>query len=120
MNINKWLSVFAEGVDKKLIKKYVTSDCNFLWHIFTWCKVPCLEGEDARKAFDDLEYTKAIRFYGGFSNKIKGVSTVGKLSASDIDNDPASDVYIVASDLSWTYVRTHEKNFCGPYFCVKK
>ncbi|MBQ2911256.1 MAG: DUF4275 family protein, partial [Clostridia bacterium] len=31
-----------------------------------------------------------------------------------------SDVYIVASDFSWTYVRTHERGICGPYFCKIK
>ena len=120
MNINRWLSAFAEGVDKKMIKKHVTSEGNFLWHIFTWCEVPCLEGDEAKAAFDALEYTEAIRATGGFSNKVKKGGTVGKLSAIDVDNDPARDVFIVAPDYSWTYVRTHEKGLCGPYFCVKK
>ena len=120
MNINRWLSTFAEGVDKKMIKKHVTSKGNFLWHIFTWCEVPCLEGDEAKEAFDALEYTEAIRATGGFSNKVKKGGTVGKLSAIDVDNDPAGDVFIVAPDYSWTYVRTHEEGLCGPYFCVKK
>ena len=119
MNINRWLSAFAEGVDKKLIKERVTSEGNFLWHIFTWCEVPCFEGDEARAAFDALEYTEAIRFTGGFSGKVKKGGVVGKLSASDVDNDPASDVYIVAQDFSWTYVRTHEEGLCGPYLCIK-
>ena len=120
MNINRWLSAFAEGVDKKMIKKHVTSEGNFLWHIFTWCEVPCLEGDEARAAFDALEYTEALRATGGFSNKVKKGGIVGKLSALDVDEDLAEDVYIVAPDYSWTYVRTHEEGLCGPYFCVKK
>lgn len=120
MNINKWLSIFAEGVDKKMIKEHVTSYGNYLWHIFTWCDVPCLEGDEARKAFDAVAYAEAIRGTDGYSNKIKNSSVVGKLSASEVDNDPAGDVYIVAIDYSWTYVRTHEKDLCGPYFCMKK
>lgn len=120
MNINKWLSIFGEGVDKKLIKEHVTAEHNHLWHIFTWGDVPCLEGNEAKKAFDALEYTEAIKFTGGLSKKIKNQCIVGKLSSSDVDNDPASDVYIVASDFSWTYVRTHERGLCGPYLCIKK
>lgn len=120
MTINKWLSAFAEGVDKKLIKKHVTSEGNFLWHIFTWCEVPCLEGDEAKEAFDALEYTEAYKFIDGFSNRIKNKGTVGKLSAEEVDNDPAADVYIVATDFSWTYVRTHEEGLCGPYLCIKK
>ena len=120
MNIKRWLSAFADEVDKKMIKKHVTSEGNFLWHIFTWCKVPCLEGDEARAAFDALEYTEAIRATGGYSNKVKKGEIVGKLSALDVDNDPAGDVFIVAADYSWTYVRTHEEGLCGPYFCIKK
>jgi hypothetical protein len=119
MNINKWLSIFADSVDENLINEHVTSDGNFLWHIFTWGEVACLQGDEAKNAFDALEYTEAIKFYGGYSNKIKGVSTVLKLSAAAIDDDPNSDVYITATDYSWTYVRTHEDDF-GPYLCIKK
>ena len=119
MNINKWLSVFGEGVDKKLIKERVTSEGNFLWHIFTWGEVPCLEGDEARETFNALEYTEAFKFTDGFSNRVKNKGTVGKISALDVDNDPAGDVYIVATDFSWTYVRTHEEDLCGPYLCIK-
>ncbi len=117
--IEKWLSVFGIGVDKMLIEDHVTSYGDHLWHLFTWGNVPCLKGDEARKAFDGLQYTEAVRFYGGYSNQIEGVSVVGKISANEIDNDKESDVYIVATDFSWTYVRTHEFGL-GPYLCVKK
>lgn len=118
--IEKWLSVFGKSVDKTLIEGHVTSCGDHLWHLFTWGSVPCLEGEEARKAFDDLPYTEAIKFYDGYSNHIEGVSVIGKVSAKELDEDPGSDVYIVAKDFSWTYVRTHERGWCGPYLCVKK
>lgn len=118
--IEKWLSVFGEGVDKKLIEDHVTSYGNYLWHLFTWGEVSCLEGNEARKKFDNLEYTEAIRFYGGYSNNIEEVSKVEKLSSMELDSDSGSDVYIVANDFSWTYVRTHEVDWCGPYLCIKK
>ena len=118
--IEKWLTAFGEGVDKKLIEDHVTSYGNHLWHLFTWGNVPCLEGNEARNAFDDLQYTEAIRFYDGYSNNIEDVSNVGKLSSKDLDNDPGSDVYVVAKDFAWSYVRTHEKFWCGPYLCIKK
>lgn len=118
--IDKWLSVFGKDVDKKLIEDHVTSHTNLLWHLFTWCKVSCLEEDEARQEFDALKYTEAIRFYDGYSNHIEGVSVIEKISAEDVDNDPQGDVYIVAKDFSWTYVRTHEKDCCGPYFCTVK
>lgn len=115
--VKKWLSVFGKGVDKRLIEEHVTSYGNLLWHLFTWGEVPCLQGEEAKRAFDDLEYEEAIRFYDGYSSHIEKVSVIGKVSAKAVDKDKESDVYIVAENFSWTYVRTHEVGWCGPYFC---
>ncbi len=117
--IKKWLSAFGRDVDAKLIEDHVTSYGNLLWHLFTWGNVPCLKGDEARKAFDELQYTEAIRFYDGYANSIEDVSVIEKISAEKVDKDKKSDVYIVAKDFSWTYVRTHEFNL-GPYLCVKK
>ena len=50
--IEKWLSVFGKGVNKKMIVDHVTSYGNFLWHLFTWGNVACIEGDEARNAFD--------------------------------------------------------------------
>lgn len=117
--IKKWISTFGKNVDKKLIEEHVTSYGNHLWHLFSWRYVPCLKGDEARKAFDDLQYTEAVRFYDGYANHIENVSAIEKISAKKVDKDKNSDVYIVAKDFSWTYVRTHESD-CGPYLCVKK
>ena len=117
--IEKWLSVFGKGVNKKMIVDHVTSYGNFLWHLFTWGNVACIEGDEARNAFDALDYKEAIRFYDGYSKRIEGISIINKISAKTVDNDEKSDVYIVAKDFSWTYVRTHESDL-GPYLCVKK
>jgi len=117
--MKKWLSAFGKNVDKGLIEEHVTSYGNLLWHLFTWGEVPCLQGEEARKAFDDLQYEEAIRFYDGYASHIEKVSAIGKVSAKAVDKDRGSDVYIVAKDFSWTYVRTHEIGICGPYFCQR-
>ena len=116
--IEKWLSVFGKGVDAKLIEDHVISYGNHLWHLFTWGNVPCLTGDEARIAFDALDYTEAIRFYDGYSNHVDKISVIEKISASNVDKDKGSDVYIVAKDFSWTYVRTHEFGL-GPYLCMK-
>ncbi|MBQ9745643.1 MAG: DUF4275 family protein [Clostridia bacterium] len=116
--IKKWLSVFGQGADEKLICSRVTSHGNFLWHLFTWGKVPCLEKDEARAAFDNLQYTEAIVFYDGYSNHIEGASYIGKLSAQEIDDNDENDIYVVAKDFSWTYVRTHEIGI-GPFLCKK-
>lgn len=115
--IEDWLSVIGENVDDNLIKDHVTSYGNHLWHIFTWGNVPCLEGDEARTAFNSLQYIEGIKFYGGYSKHIDDVSMIGKITAEEIDKDTGSDIYIVAKDFTWTYVRTHE-SACGPYFCI--
>ena len=115
--LKKWLAVFGKEVDQKLIEEHVTSYGNLLWHLFTWGKVPCLKGDEARKAFDALSYTEAIRFYDGYAGHIDKVAVIEKISANKVDKDKASDVYIVAQDFSWTYARTHEYNL-GPYLCI--
>lgn len=117
--VEKWLCVFGKGVAPTLIEEHVTSYGNLLWHLFTWGNVPCLMNDEARKAFDELEYTQAIRFYDGYASNIEGICVVDKLTAKSIDKDQNSDVYIVAKDFSWTYVRTHEAGL-GPYLCIKK
>ena len=50
---------------------------------------------------------------------LKVFPSLKKISAKKVDKDRKSDVYIVAKDFSWTYVRTHE-DYLGPYLCVKK
>ena len=52
--MEKWLSTFGKGVDKNIMEEHVTSYGNLLWHLFTWGEVPCLKGEDARKAMKSV------------------------------------------------------------------
>ncbi len=121
--INNWLYTFARDVDKSFIEDHVTSAGNFLWHIFSFEKVECLRDDAARRAFDSMEYDRAIRFHSGYSGQISDVCETGKILAEALDKEHkrnAQDVYIVAPDFSWTYVKTHENGWCGPYFCYRK
>ena len=117
--MKKWLSTFGKDVDKNMLEEHVISYGNHLWHLFTWGEVPCLQGDDAKKAFDELQYEEAIRFCDGYAGHIEKASVIEKVTAKAVDKDRASDVYIVAKDFFWTYVRTHEEGWCGPYFCKK-
>lgn len=121
--INNWLHAFARDVDRSFIEGYVTAECNYLWHIFSFEKVECLKDDEARAAFDALEYDKAIRFHDGYGGKISDAKEIGKITAASLDKEHkrgAQDIYIVAEDFSWTYVKTHENGWCGPYFCIRK
>ena len=117
--IEKWLEAFGKDADPAVIKAHVTAESNYLWHLFTWGKVSCLAGDEAREAFDRLQYSEAIFFCDGYSNRISGLRKVEKMTAEEVDADPGRDVYLVAKDFSWTYVRTHERDL-GPYLCFRK
>jgi len=120
--INNWLYAFGRELDKDFIEAHVISPGNYLWHIFSYEKAECLKEDEARAAFDALEYDKAIRFHDGYGGQITGVSETGKLTAKELDKDKKRgpyDIYIVAEDFSWTYVKTHETGWCGPYFCIR-
>ncbi len=115
----KWLKVFAKGVDEECLKKHVYEYGNYLWHIFSWELAPCLKGEEARKAFDEQEYEKAIMFCSGYADNgaiIKDLKETAKISSKEIEK--IDDAYVTAEDFGWTYVHTHEE-YCGPYFCIK-
>ena len=114
-----WLEHFAAGVSEENIKKFVVSTGNYIWHIFSWKLIPeesYLVGEKARQAYDGADKTGAI-YVKPFGKKIskpleKGYETAGCL-------DALTEVYVVGEGFSWTYIKTHENDLCGPYFCRK-
>lgn len=115
--MEKWLSVFGKNASEKMVEEHVRAAYNFPWHLFTWCGVPCLEGDAARKAFDALVWEHAICFCSGYCLQIEDVSVTGRVTAEELDRLPLRDIYITAEDFSWTYIRTHEVGL-GPYFCT--
>lgn len=121
--ISNWLYSFARDVDKQKLSDHVLSYGNYLWHVFSYEYVTCLQGDEARAEFDRISYDKAIRFHDGYNAVINDVTETGKITAASLDKERkhgAQDVYIVAEDFSWTYVKTHENGWCGPYFCTRK
>ncbi len=121
--INNWLYAFARDVDKQKLSDHVLSYGNFLWHVFSYEYVLCFKGDEAREEFDRIAYDKAIRFHDGYGGQITDITETGKITAASLDKEHkhgAQDVYIVAEDFSWTYVKTHENGWCGPYFCYRK
>ena len=34
--------------------------------------------------------------------------------------DDYTEIYVAAADFSWTYIKTHEGDWCGPYFYRKE
>lgn len=120
----KWLAVFGGEVPYEIMQKYVLGGgtmANHMWHVFTWGGVPCLTGDAARRAFNELQYKSALGFFGGWScgygYKIENMRIIGKASAEVLDGK-RGDCYIIGKNFEWTYVKTHESD-CGPYFCMR-
>ena len=114
---NRWLETFADGVPQEDLVKYVFSTGNYLWHVFSWKLVPCLEGDAARQALAACPAGKVYLFYEGLWNDLPYVKPVELPLPEDFFADK-HDVYLVDKDFTWTYVHTHEEA-CGPYFCKK-
>ena len=111
----KWLEHFAIGISKKKLKKYVLSTGNLIWHTFSWKLLDnnkFLEGDIAKAAYNEIDKRGAIYIEWFEDEQTHGI-TWELNSAESLDK--MVEVYVVAADFSWTYIKTHE-NSCGPYF----
>ena len=114
--INQWLRHFAKDVNKKNREKCFVND--FIWHIFSYELLEegtYLAGDAARAAYDDAEKNDCIfcDMYGqnGVSDKM-----LAEYSSSKEIDSKIIELYVVSKDYSWTYIKTHENDLCGPYF----
>ena len=114
--INQWLRHFAQGINKSQYEKYVKDQ--YIWHVFSWKLIKpdgLLTGDAARQAYNQAVKTDCI-----FCDMYNNGGVTDKLSpqydtAEKIDEN-LTEFYVVAKDYSWTYIKTHEGNLCGPYF----
>lgn len=110
-----WLSHFAKDISRNDIEKYVVATGNYLWHVFSWellDKKAFLTGDSARKAYDETDKHNALYIEWFEDDEAKDLTK--ELSAAKA-LDKMTEIYVVASDFSWTYIKTHE-SICGPYF----
>ena len=114
--INQWLRHFAKSVTKAQIEKHVKHQ--YLWHIFSLSLIETenlLVGDLARQAFNQASKENCI-----FCDMFGNGGVTDKLSAeydtAEKIDDRFAEFYVVAKDYSWTYIKTHEGENCGPYF----
>ena len=72
-------------------------------------------GDAAREAFNQAPKTECICCdmfnNGGVTDKLSPqYDTAEKIDAE------LAEFYVAAKDYSWTYIKTHEGDFSGPYF----
>ena len=114
----KWIQTFASNIPKSDLKKHVVSTGNLIWHIFSWDLLDSqtyFEGEKAKKAYNDIDKRGAIYIEWFKDDHTKDIHW--GLNSSDA-LDEFVEVYVVAKDFSWTYIKTHESSL-GPYFIKK-
>lgn len=110
-----WLNLFAKGISRDDIEKYAVSTGNYLWHVFSWGLLDnkaFLTGDDARKAYDEADKRNALYIDWFEDDEVKDL-TKELNTATALDEK--TEIYVVAPDFSWTYIKTHE-SMCGPYF----
>lgn len=107
----RWEGIFTNALSQDEKKQIYLQQ--FLWHIFSYEKVPHLKNDMAREAFNKIPKSTVIGFYQ--HNETVFLYENAAL-LRDTDFDLEDDFYLVDPDFHWTYTVTHEKGLCGPYF----
>lgn len=85
---------------------------SYLWHAFSFGLLECLEGNEARRAFDGLARGGAV-LLAAWEDAGYRLADAAALSARDLE--ALDDVAVVDEDFGWVYAKTHEAEL-GPYF----
>lgn len=113
----QWEHYFVGHLSNKEKNKIFLYDdrwaCGYLWHVFSYKRRECLEGERAEQAFD-LEQKGACYIFYQHSDYALLIEDARLLESSDLANE--EDVYVVDKGFNWTFVNTHERGWLGPYF----
>ncbi|MFQ6178852.1 DUF4275 family protein [Bacillus paranthracis] len=89
--------------------------CGYLWHIFSYEKKKCLEGKEAENTFHNEGKKECYIFY----QHCDDVLLIKDASLLSMDDMYKGDIYIADREFTWTFVKTHEHRWCGPYFAKK-
>lgn len=113
---NQWLRQFAKGVRENDLNLYVKDQ--YIWHVFSWDlinKESFLTGDAARMAYDAEDKSDCI-FCDMFGSNGVTDKLLDEYASADSIDSSVTELYVVAKDYSWTYIKTHECDLCGPYF----
>jgi len=110
----EWFRRFIPtGREKEAMDSYCLDDYGYLWHAFSYGIIDCIEGDDAKAAFDEQHKCSAILR----DNHLEAtffIRDASRITAMDIDK--LCDVTVTDIDFNWTYTKTHEYGWLGPYF----
>ena len=123
---NEWVSNYTDN--PKIAQEALPSKKmhNLLWHVFSFEEGKAIEGDEAQLAFDNTDKKSAIIYFDDVDTAFTA-DNIGDLNSTEIEQMCADDdidmgnidIVITADDFSWTYCRTHEMGWFGPYFYKK-
>lgn len=113
----RWLAAFAGAVPADKLQQYALGPGNYIWHIFSWKLLPegtYLTGDEARTAYDCACKDGAVCLEP-FEDDPSRLLPPELASAAALDD--LTEIYVTGAAMEWTYIKTHEDDWCGPYFC---
>lgn len=104
---NKYIQTFFNDLTEEDKKKIYFND--YIWHAFTYGKIPCTEGYDAVKEFEKRNQNDVyvISMYSGIVEERTNL-TYEKLLRMRYMNSTYNDCYVVDKNFRWTFIFTHE------------
>ncbi|MGX1265686.1 hypothetical protein RKD55_003490 [Rossellomorea marisflavi] len=115
----EWETQFAGQLSDTEKKSIYLLDADgfggYLWHLFSYKKRTCLEGEKAEAAFRDQQKQKCFIFFQDTEDALLLENASG-FDVKDLSSEVGRDVYVVDKQFRWTFVLTHETDWLGPYF----
>lgn len=121
-------SILPQNVDEETRNK-VYSVClprkrfaAYLWYIFSFDILKsCNNATEEFNKIDKNDCTLVLVSCNNTCVKLKNAKDLTEQDIIDLCNNVAGwcDFVITADDFSWTYSRTHEDGWCGPYFYRK-
>lgn len=110
----QWINTFADNIDISRI--YIEQH---LWHIFSYKRLKCLEKEEANKRFNEIRKNSIYIFFDS-SERCYLIENAEFFNLEEVKTYENKDIYITNKDFTWTYVKTHEDGWMGPYFYSKE
>lgn len=107
----QWESQFAADLSRA--DKTAIGMNQYLWHAFSFNRLPCLQRERAIQAFHHQSEKNCYVFFQHSDDALL-LEGAGDIAAEDFSQE--GDVYVVDREFRWTFVKTHETEWCGPYF----
>ena len=109
----RWIKTFTPSeLDMRKVRKICYGECNYLWHLFSFECVECIENGEAEESLNKVN-KDVVLLFDNINNIGYQLRNVSNLIASFLDE--WTDVTIVDLGFTWTYSKTHEYGL-GPYY----